>query len=140
MILNYNARELNSLFNTILSKKKIHEVLIISLIVRKEIVQTNCTWIKASQQEEETTRRKALIVISQYFFVYIFIAWKNPRRHSSSNMQDPIHLGLAISWTQSNVGLAICQTQHTWIHESAALKATIWTWWNVKLKTLRFNN
>jgi hypothetical protein len=34
---------LNSLFNTILSKKKIHEVLIISLIVRKEIVQTNCT-------------------------------------------------------------------------------------------------
>jgi len=49
--------------NTILSKK-IHEVLIISLIVRKEIIQTNCTWIKASQQEE-TTRRKALIVISQ---------------------------------------------------------------------------
>jgi hypothetical protein len=89
-----------------------------------------------------TTRRrnnekKSFDCDKSIFFVYIFIAWKNPRRCGSSNMQDLIHLGSAISWAQSNVGLIICQAQHTWAHESAKLKAT-WARWNAKSKTLRF--
>ena len=108
---------MNSLFNTILSKKTIHEVFVILLIVRKEIVQTNCTWIEASQQEEETTRRKLLIVISQYFLIIFLLLEK----------------------TQDDVALATCMTQYTWVQQLVEPKV-MWIWQYARPNTFGFTN
>ena len=97
--------------------KKIHEFFIIWLIVRKEIVQTNCIWIEASQQEEETMRRKALIVISQYF-LFIF---------------------LLLEKTQDDMALATCKTQYTWVRQLAEPKV-MWVWQYVRPNILGFTN
>ena len=138
MILDYNARELNSLFNTILSKNNSWSFCNIAYCKKRN--SSNKLYMnKSNTIRRRNNEKKSFDCDKSIFFIYIFIAWKNPRWHGSSNMHDPIHLGSAISWTQSNVDLAICLTQHICVHESAKLKAT-WAWWNAKPKTLRFDN